>query len=81
MYSLAIAVQCVLGHQDNVDVLLFTNNMVLIADSEESLQMNLKTLDEALIRWEMKMNWEKTEVMKVGKEREDSVAWKLGTGG
>ena len=54
---------------ENVDVLLFADDMVLIADNEESLQMNLKKLDEALIRWEMKMNWEKTEVMKVGKER------------
>ena len=26
-------------------------------------------LYEVLTRWEMKMNWEKTEVMKVGKER------------
>ena len=31
--------------------------------------MNLKKLDESLTRWKMKMNWEKTEVMKVGKER------------
>ena len=55
--------------KENVDVLLFEDDMVLIEDSEESLKMNLKKLDEALIRWEMKMNWEKTEVMKVGKER------------
>ena len=55
--------------KENVDVLLFADNKVLIADSEESLQMNVKMLDEALIRWEMKMIWEKTEVMKVGKER------------
>ena len=50
MYSLAMAVQCVLGHQDNVDVLPFADNMVLIADGEESPQMNLKMLDGALIR-------------------------------
>ena len=31
--------------------------------------MNLTKLDEALTKWDMKMNWEKTEVMKVGKER------------
>ena len=54
---------------ETVDVLLFADDMVLVADSEESLQMNLKKLDETLTRWKMKMNWEKTEVMKVGKER------------
>ena len=57
-----MAVQCVLGHhcegfmegvrwgKENVDVLLFADDMVLIADSEESLRMNLKRLDEALTR-------------------------------
>ena len=55
--------------EENVDVLLFADDMVLVADSEESLRVNITTLDETLRKWEMKMNWEKTEVMKVGKER------------
>ena len=42
---------------------------MLVADSEESLRVNLTKLDEALTKLEMKMNWEKTKVMKVGKER------------
>ena len=54
---------------ETVDVLLFADDMVLVADSEESLVVNLKKLDEALTKWEIKMNWEKTEVMKVGRER------------
>ena len=33
------------------------------------VKMNLKKLDETLTKWGMKMNWEKTEVMKAGKER------------
>ena len=33
------------------------------------VKMNLKKLDETLTKWEMKMNWKKTEAMKVGKER------------
>ena len=53
--------------KENGDVLLFADDMALIADSEEFLQMNLKKLDKALTRWEMKMNWEKTEVMTVGR--------------
>ena len=52
-----------------VDVLLFADDMVLVADSVESLQMNLRRLDESLTRLKIKTSWEKTEVMKVGKER------------
>ena len=52
-----------------VDVLVFADDTVLVADSEESLQMNLKKLDETSTRWKMKMNWEKTKVIKVGKGR------------
>ena len=33
--------------------------MVLVADSEETLRVNLTKMDEALTKWEMKMNWEK----------------------
>lgn len=55
--------------KETVDVLLFADDMVLVADSEESLKVNLKKLDETLMKWEMRMNWGKTEVMKVGKER------------
>ena len=48
----------------------FVDDMVLVADNEESLRVNLTKLDEALTKCEMKINWEKTELMKVGKERE-----------
>ena len=57
--------------KENVDVLLFADDMVLVADSEESLQTNLKKLDETSMKWEVKMSWEKTEEMRVGR-REDS---------
>ena len=52
-----------------INVLRFADDMVLVADSAESLPVNLKELDETLTKWERKMNWEKTEVMKVGRER------------
>ena len=55
--------------EENIDVLRFADDMVLVADIEESLAGNLTKLDEALTKWEMKMNWEKTEVMKVENER------------
>ena len=40
-----------------------------MADSEESLQVNRKKFDETLMKWKMKMNHKKMEVMKVEKER------------
>ena len=45
--------------KENEDVLLFADDMVLLADSAKKLQMNLKKLDEILTTWEMKMNWPK----------------------
>ena len=41
--------------EENVDVLLIADDMVLVADSEESLRVNLTKLDEALTKWEMKL--------------------------
>ena len=49
--------------EKNINSLLFAYDMVLVADSEESLRVNLTKLNEALTKRE------KTEVMKVGKER------------
>ena len=37
-----------------VDVLLFANDMVLVADIVEPLQMNLRKIGESLARWIMK---------------------------
>ena len=39
--------------------------------SEEGLQSNLQVLSEALARWDLKVNWKKTRVMKVARERGD----------
>ena len=38
---------------------------------EEGLQSNLQTLSEALARWDLKVNWKTTKVMKVARERGD----------
>ena len=54
-----------------VGVLLYADDMVLMAESEEGLQSNLQVLSEAMVRWDLKVNWRKTKVMKVARERGD----------
>ena len=54
-----------------VGVLLYADDMVLMVESEEGLQSNLQILSEAMIRWDLKVNWRKTIVMKVARERGD----------
>ena len=39
--------------------------MVILADSAERLKSNLKTTSEVLSRWELKVNWKKTKVIRV----------------
>ena len=43
-----------------VGVLLYADDMVLMAESEEGLQSNLQVLSEAMVRWDWKVNWKKT---------------------
>ena len=53
-----------------VGVQLFADDMVVTADSKERLQHNLKTCD-MLNKWELKINWRKTKVMRVARDREE----------
>ena len=54
-----------------VGVLPYADDMVLMAESEEGLQSNLQVVSEAMVRWDLKVNWRKTKVMKVARERGD----------
>ena len=54
---------------DEVGVLLYADGMVLMAASEKGLQSNLQALSETVTRWDLKVNWKKTNVMKVARER------------
>ena len=36
--------------------------MVVLADSAERLESNLKAMSEVLSRWELNVNWKKTKV-------------------
>ena len=53
-----------------VSVLLFADDIVVMADSKEGLQHNLKTVSDMLNKWELKIYWRKTKVMRVARDRE-----------
>ena len=54
-----------------VGVLLFADDMVVMADSKEGLQHNLKTVSDMLNKWELKINCRKTKEMRVARDREE----------
>ena len=51
-----------------LEVLLFADDLVMLAGSEEALQHNLQELNDRLDEWGMKANWQKTRVMRVGRK-------------
>ena len=53
-----------------LEVLLFADDLVMLVDSEEVLQHNLHELNDRLGKWQMKANWQKTRVMRIGRKHE-----------
>ena len=53
------------------DVGVFADDMVVMAKSVEGLQSNLQVLSDVLSRWELKVNWRKTKVMRVARNSEE----------
>ena len=43
--------------------------LVVLADSSERLESNLKAMSEVLSRWELKVNWKKTKVMRMARQK------------
>ena len=54
----------------DVGVLLFADDMVVMAESVEGLQSNLQVLSDVLNRWELKVNWRKSRVARKSEECE-----------
>ena len=50
-------------------LLMFADDMVMMAETEEALQQNVEAMNEALVRWDLKVNWKKSKVMSGKKER------------
>ena len=48
----------------NVQFPLFSNGLMLVAEKED-VESNLRILDDVMAKWQMKINWGKTEAMVV----------------
>ena len=54
-----------------VEVLLFADDLVVLAESEEALQNNLQVVNDELEVWGMRANWLKTKVMRIARKPEE----------
>ena len=52
----------------NVEVLLFTDDMVVMSESLEGLQHNMIVMSDVLSKWELKVNWRKSKVIRVARK-------------
>ena len=50
---------------------MFADDMVMMAEMEEALQHNVEAMNEALVRWDLKVNWKKSKVMRLARKREE----------
>ena len=51
------------------EVLLFVDDVVLLADSRERLESNIRVMSEVLSRWELKGKCKKTRVMRMMRQK------------
>ena len=51
--------------------LLFADDMVMMAETREALQHNVESMNAALTRWGLKVNWKKSKVMRVARKGEE----------
>ena len=38
---------------------MFADDVVMMAETKEALKHNVEAMNEALIRWDLKVNWKK----------------------
>ena len=44
-----------------VQLLLFADDLMLVAENDEDVERNLRVLDEVMGKWKMRINWRKTK--------------------
>ena len=52
----------------DLGLLLFADYMVVKVELVEGLQHNLQVMSDVLSRWELRVNWRKTKVMKIARK-------------
>ena len=54
-----------------MSIVLFADDVMLLAERKEDMETNLKELKKAMSNWGMKIHWGKTEVMVVSRQGEE----------
>ena len=64
-------IRCRLTFEFKLIITIFADDMVVMAESVEGLQHNLQVMSDVLSRWELRVNWRKTKVMRIARKREE----------
>ena len=48
-----------------IQLLLFADDLMLVAERDEDAERNMKVLEEVMTKWRMTINWGKTKAMVV----------------
>ena len=54
-----------------IGTLLFADDMVAMAETQEALLHNVEVMNAALTRWLLMVNWKKSKVMRVARKGEE----------
>ena len=49
--------------ETTVQLLLFADDLMLVAEKDEDVERNQRMLEEVMKKWRMQINWKKTKVL------------------
>ena len=53
-------------------ILIFADDIAMMAETIEVLQHYVEVMNEALIRWDLRVNWKTSKVITIARRREES---------
>ena len=56
---------------DKIGIVMFADDMVMMAETEKALEHKMQVMNGALHRWDLRVNWKKSKVMSVARKREE----------